>query len=74
MTETTLPPTPEAVAVSIPPEVELSQPLPTVGRSIAWLFVFALLFYGAAVVYGMMYGGYFPVCQPHSIQPVYELT
>lgn len=65
MTETTVPPSTETASILL--ETKQPQPLPTVGKSIAWLFVFALLFYGAAVVYGMIYGGYLGATQPDLI-------
>ena len=42
----------------------VTQKSPTVGKSIGWLIVFGLLFYGAVVIYGLIYGGYLVLTEP----------
>ncbi|MFC3853659.1 CPBP family intramembrane glutamic endopeptidase [Salinispirillum marinum] len=64
MTETTVLPNSETTESPILPEAEQHKPVPTIGKSLAWLFVFAVLFFGAAMIYGMAYGGYLGATQP----------
>ncbi|WLD58024.1 CPBP family intramembrane metalloprotease [Salinispirillum sp. LH 10-3-1] len=76
MTETTKQPSTETAESHILLETEQPKSVPTLGKSLAWLFVFAVLFYGAAVVYGMVYGGYLGSTQPDLIadEELFEST
>lgn len=46
---------------------------PSVGKSIAWLILFVLLFYGAALIFGAVYGFYVGVTDPQLVADVQTL-
>lgn len=52
---------------SEPVESKRRRTVPSVPKSLAWLVLFGVVFYGAAIIFGLIYGIYLRVMQPDHI-------